>query len=102
MNTFEIEEPVLLSTEKVSIDQFMCDYFKEDETITVNANWLQKQLVELNQLFCENEKLKQDKQEVQRSLNLLKSKLDNLNLAMDIIKTKHPKVLKTKILDVKG
>lgn len=32
------------------LSQFMCDYFKDGETIEVDCNWLQKQLRELEQL----------------------------------------------------
>jgi len=86
-------------TEKVSMDDFMCDYFKESDTIEVPSIWLQQQLRELNSAKLELTKVRNQQQDDSRYLKLLKQKVDSLVLASEI--TKASRQVTRKYLDIK-
>ena len=97
-----MESPVILSTENVALDQFLCEFIKDDEMISVDANWLQSKLRELEKLKRENSYREEIEKQNERNLNILKSRLDNMTIAMDIMKLQNrPRVVKNRVLDVR-
>ena len=101
LDYIEPTEPVILTTESVNIEQFLVDYLSSDETITINAQWVQNQLIELQTLKREQKQLKEAEKQNKRNLSLLKSRLDSLNTTIDIMKLRvQPKIVKRRYLDV--
>jgi len=93
---FDIEE-------KVQMDDFLVEYISDsNDTITVNALFLQDTLRELNKLKIENKKLISEKLSTQRSLEVLRSRIESLNVSMEVMKLRSvPKKINVRrILDV--
>ena len=95
------EIPVILSTEKIALDQFLCEYIKPGEMISVDANWLQSKLQELNKLQRREIQQKEIESQNERKLIILKRKIDSMNTALDVIKLKtKPQIVKNRVLDI--
>jgi len=87
--------------EEVQLEQFLCEFIPRGDKIFVDANWLQEKLKHMYLMEIKEKKLKKEKEEMNKNLSILKSRIDTLNTTVQIMKVKKPEVRVNRYLNVK-
>jgi len=74
--------------EVVDLDQFLVDHHPQDETITVPANWLHKQLTSIIKLKRTNTELQKQQEVNNKYLTMLQNRVDALLLSSELQQSK--------------